>query len=77
MTCILFNVAHTMINTPPLSTRVVASFLKDLKLDFQSIGIGMRNRYVSVETFKMKDTQRIGFEIAAWQAFPGSGFICQ
>jgi hypothetical protein len=77
MTLTLFRIAHTTIKTPALTTSVAANFLRVRKLDFHSIGIGSRSMQTSVVTFKMNDTQRIGFETAAWQALPGFGLICQ
>lgn len=77
MTWTLFRIAQTMMRTPALSTSVAATFFKSLKLDFHSIGIGKSKIRTSVDTFETNDTQRIGFETAAWQTFPGLGLICQ
>jgi hypothetical protein len=77
MTKMLFSVAHTMMKTPAPSTSVAATFFRNRKLDFQSIGIGIKMRNISVEMLVMNDDQRIGFDTAAWHAFPGSGCICQ
>jgi hypothetical protein len=73
ITYILSNVAQTTIRTPPLNTNVAASFWKVLKLDFQSMGIGMKNNKVLLETSQTKNTHRMGFEMAAWHTIPGSG----
>jgi hypothetical protein len=62
-----------MKRTPLLSTNVAVSFWKVLKLDFHSIGIGMKNNKMSVDTLQTKYTHRMGFEMAAWHAYPGSG----
>jgi hypothetical protein len=71
ITYILLSVAQTLIRTPPLHTNIAASFWKVLKLDFQSMGIRMKNNKVSVETLQTKDTHRMGFEMAAWHTIPG------
>jgi hypothetical protein len=55
---------QTVISTPALSTSVAAIFVKSLKLDFHSIGTGIKKRKISGDTFDTNDTQRIGFEIA-------------
>jgi hypothetical protein len=64
-------------STPALSTRVAASFFIGLRVDCHSIGMGIRKRKISVDTFPTNMTQTIGFETAAWHIFPGSGLICQ
>jgi hypothetical protein len=53
-----------MICTPALRTDVAAIFFISPKLDFHSIGTGIRKRKISVDTFETNDTQRIGCEIA-------------
>jgi hypothetical protein len=63
---ILLRVAQTRTKTPALSTTVVAIFFKSLRLDFQSIGIGMSMRYGSVREFAAKVTAMTGLEIAGW-----------
>lgn len=73
----LFSVAQMMIKRPAESTKVAATFLYSRKLDFQSIGMGIMNKNISVETFVTNVTQTMGFDIAGWQEFPGSGDICQ
>ena len=41
------------------------------------MGMGMKNRKMSVDTFATNETQMIGLEMAGWQEFPGLGNICQ
>jgi hypothetical protein len=53
-------------NIPALRTMVVATFLMSLRLDFQSIGIGMNIRYGSVRRLAAKVTAMTGLEIAGW-----------
>jgi hypothetical protein len=53
-------------NIPALRTIVVAIFLMTLRLDFQSIGIGMKIRYGSVRRLAAKVTAMTGLEIAGW-----------
>jgi hypothetical protein len=77
ITYTLFKIAQMMISMPALRTSVAATFFNNLKLEFHSIGIGIMIRKRSVATFETNDTHRIGFEIAAWQKFPGLGWICQ
>lgn len=73
MTLILFKVAQTIMSTPGLSTIVTAIFCNSCSFDFHRMGMGIRNRYTSVETFEMNGTQMIGFDIPAWLVFPGLG----
>jgi hypothetical protein len=54
-----------MTNMPVLSTIIAAIFLYFLKLDFHTIGIGIKSRYRSVDTLKMNVDQMIGFDTAA------------
>lgn len=63
----LFNVAQTKTKIPALRTMVEAIFLISLRVDSQSSGMGIRIRYMSVETFAANDVQMIGKEMAAWQ----------
>jgi hypothetical protein len=60
-------VAQTRTKTPALRMTVVAIFLMNLRLDFQSIGIGMKIRYGSVRRFAANVTAMTGLEIAGWQ----------
>lgn len=62
----LFRVAQTRIKIPALRTIVVAIFLMSLRLDFQSMGIGMKMRYGSVIRFAAKVTPITGLAIAGW-----------
>jgi hypothetical protein len=63
----LLIVAQTSTNTPALRTMVTAILFNSFRLDFQSIGIGMKIRYGSVARFAAKVTQIMGMEIAGWQ----------
>jgi hypothetical protein len=63
----LLMVAQTSTNTPALRTMVTATFFNNLRLDFQSIGIGIKMRYGSVARFAAKVTHIMGMEIAGWQ----------
>jgi hypothetical protein len=63
----LLIVAQTRTNTPALRTMVTAIFFNNLRLDCQSIGIGMKMRYGSVARFAAKVTHIMGMEIAGWQ----------
>lgn len=60
----LFSIAQMMIRRPAESTEVAANFLYNGKLDFHSIGMGIMNRKMSVDTFVTNVTQTIGFDIA-------------
>jgi hypothetical protein len=59
------SVANTMTSIPVLRTIVAAIFLYFLKLDFHSMGIGIKSRYKSVDMLKMNVDQIIGFDTAA------------
>lgn len=59
-------VAQTSTKIPALRTMVVAIFLINFRLDFQSIGIGMKIRYGSVRRFAAKVTAITGLAIAGW-----------
>jgi hypothetical protein len=61
---------------PALRTIVVASFLMSFRLDFQSIGIGMKIKYGSVRRLAAKVTAMTGVEIAGWQT-SGESDQCQ
>jgi hypothetical protein len=54
---------------------VDAIFFISLRLDFQSMGIGMVIRYMSVETFAAKETQTIGLDTAAWHISEGRKIV--
>lgn len=43
----------------------------------QSIGTGIRMRYVSVATLRQTVRRMYSFETAGWHKLPGSGLICQ
>ena len=60
----LFSVAQMITSSPALSTDVAAIFLWSRKLDFHNMGMGIKKRKISVDTFRTNDTQMIGFEIA-------------
>ncbi len=67
----LLSVAQTRMNIPALRTMVVATFLISLRLDFQSIGIGIKIRYGSVRRLAAKVTAMTGVEIAGWHTSGG------
>jgi hypothetical protein len=67
----LLIVAQTRINTPALRTIVAAIFFTGLRLDFQSMGIGINMRYGSVRRFPAKVTAMTGFEMAGWHVSRG------
>ena len=73
----LLRAAHTMMNTPALSTIDEAAFLIVRRLDFHSMGSGIISRHMSVATLVTNVTQMMGFDTAAWHLLPGSGLICQ
>lgn len=60
----LLRVAQTRMNTPAPRTMVVATFFMSLRLDFQSIGMGMKMRYGSVRRFAANVTEMTGLDIA-------------
>lgn len=60
----LLIVAHTRIKIPAPSTIVTAIFFTSLRLDFQSIGIGIKTKYGSVARFAAKVAAITGFEMA-------------
>lgn len=53
---------------------VAAIFLRSFSRDFQSMGMGISMRYISVETLEAKEDQMMGLDMAAWQT-SASGIV--